>query len=83
MGIPAPNKKTKVVIKSRSTVNLTAKQLKTFMNKNGFAVRELSELLGVTEQAVKLWLNDLRTINLTNSRLIRLFEKRPLLIKEF
>lgn len=62
---------------------LSSEELTEFMNHNGLSTKEFSEILGVTEQAVKLWKNGLRDFSITNSRLIRLFEKYPQLLKEF
>ena len=62
---------------------LVDQEIIEFMNLHGFGYREFAELLGVTYQAVKLWTNGKRYIGLTNSRLLRLFNKYPYLMKEF
>lgn len=62
---------------------LTPQELQTFMNHHGISVREMSEILGVTVKAVQWWLGGQREISVTNSRLVRLFDKYPQLIKEF
>ena len=62
---------------------LTVEQLKEFMNHHGISTKELSEIFGVTIQAVNLWMNGLREFSVTNSRLVRLFQKYPHLLKEF
>lgn len=67
----------------RTNERLTIKELDKFMKKNGVSIKEFSEILGVTEQAVKLWLTGQRVFSITNSRLIRMFIKWPNLIREF
>lgn len=62
---------------------LTDEELRTFMNKHGLADKELGQILGVTLQAVRLWLGGSRSISVTVSRLVRLFDKYPQLLKEF
>ena len=64
-------------------MNLTPKELIAFMHHYGISKRELSEILGVTIQAVTFWLKGKREISLTITRLVRLFEKYPQLIREF
>lgn len=58
-------------------------ELREFMNKHGISVLEFSQVLGVSRQAIKLWLDDKRDVTITNSRIIRLLNKYPQLIKEF
>lgn len=60
-----------------------AEELADFMNHHGISVRELAEILGVSESAVKSWRCGFREMDLTKSRLIRLFDKRPELLREF
>lgn len=62
---------------------LTIKELNEFMNKNGLSRNELADILGVTYQAISLWLNGKRDISLTISRLVRIMQKYPQLIREF
>lgn len=85
MGIPSPLKKNEQVHSKRSTVGekLSTDGLNKFMKKHGISDKELAELFGVTIQAVNLWTTGQRTISVTNSRLIALFEKYPQLIREF
>ena len=70
---------------SRITKNekLTAEQLRTFMNTHGLADKEFAQIMGVTMQAVRLWLTGDRSISITISRLVRLFTKYPNLLREF
>lgn len=75
MPIPTPN--------SKSNEHLTIKELTAFMNKNGLSPKEFAEILGVTIQAVNLWLNGGRDFSVTNTRLIRMFQKYPTLLREF
>ena len=56
---------------------LTIKELQKFMNYHGISIKEMSEILGVTPQAVNLWLNGQREISVTLSRLVRMFMKYP------
>jgi len=62
---------------------LKPKELQDFMNFHGISRRELSEIFGVTTPAVSLWLTGQREFSVTNSRLVRLFDKYPKLLKEF
>lgn len=64
-------------------VLLTVDELTIFMQVNGFNQVTLGELLGVTRQAVSLWLKGQRDISETNSRLLKLFIKYPNLLREF
>jgi len=80
MSIPLP---TPPITKRVKSDQLTAVELKAFMNKHGISTKELGEILGVTLQAVRLWLGGDRGISLTVTRLIAMFEKYPQLIKEF
>ena len=80
MSMPTPGQKRPV---SKAVENLTAQELKEFMQKHGFSEAELSDLLGVTKQGLRLWIRDQREINLTATRVIRMFEKYPGLMREF
>jgi transcriptional regulator with XRE-family HTH domain len=62
---------------------MSLKELNDFMKLHGISDKELSEIFGVTIQAVKLWLNGQREFSVTNSRLVRMFNKYPQLIREF
>lgn len=62
---------------------LLIKELMAFMQLHGISKKELAEILGVTIQAVNLWLNGKRDISVTVTKLIRLFNKYPTLIREF
>jgi len=62
---------------------INAEELQAFMDKHGISQKELSEILGVSIQAVMLWVASKRDISVTNSRLVRLFDKYPHLIREF
>jgi len=67
----------------KNNVKLTATELKDFMNLNGLSTKEFAEILGVTFQAVKLWLTAQRDISLTTTKVIRLFIRYPQLLREF
>lgn len=62
---------------------LLIKELMVFMHKHGISANELAEILGVSGQAVSLWLSGKRDVSLTTSRLIRMLDKYPHLIREF
>lgn len=62
---------------------LTADEVVRFMNKNGLSDKEMAEIFGVTIQCVRLWTSGDRTFTVTNSRLIKMFEKYPTLLREF
>lgn len=62
---------------------MSAQELSEFMKLHGISEYEMSELLGVTPQAVRLWLTGQRPFSVLNSRLIRMFQKYPQLIKVF
>ncbi len=70
-------------MKIPSSKNLTIKELQTFMNFHGVSKKEFSEILGVSIQAVNLWMNGKREFSITNSKLIKIFIKYPQLIREF
>lgn len=64
-------------------IQLSADQLKNFLNYHGLSDKEFSDLLGVSPQAVKLWKTGQREFSETNSKLLRLFDKHPKLMREF
>ncbi len=58
-------------------------QLKIFMVKYKMSPKTLAELIGLTPMAVEHWLIGRRSIAKPYGRLIRLFDKKPELMKEF
>lgn len=62
---------------------LTCAEINAFINFYGFSDQEFADLLSVSLQAVRLWKSGQREFSSTNSRLIRLFCKRPELMREF
>jgi len=58
-------------------------QLKAFLLKHDLTSAELASLLGVTTQAVWQWIHGKRSVSLTVSRLVTLFDRRPELMREF
>jgi len=62
---------------------LTIKELMEFMDKNGLSKNELADILGITYQAISLWLNGKRDISLTVTRIVRIMQKYPQIIREF
>lgn len=87
MALPMPGKpkNNSPVHSKRSTEGerMTMAEVKAFMKSHGIGEKEFAELLGVTIQAVTLWMNGKREFSVTNSRLLRMFEKYPKLIREF
>lgn len=85
MALPSPVKKNEIIHSKRSIEGekLTSEELVKFMNQNGLSEKELSEIFGVTIQAVKLWVTGQREFSVTNSRLVKVFIKYPQLIREF
>lgn len=81
MAIPKPSILSKV--ETLKTEQLTIKELIAFMTKNGLSHKEFAEILGVTIQAVNLWLDGKRDISVTNTRIIRVFQRYPTLLREF
>ena len=71
------------MIRVTSQEKMSPEELLKFMNTHGINVKELSEILGVTSPAVRFWLNGTREMSILISRLIRLFDKNPLLLREF
>ncbi len=62
---------------------MTPSELREFMAKYELNPGNLAELLGVTRMAVINWLGCKRAISLNTARLIRLFDRRPELMREF
>lgn len=57
-------------------------EFNTFLNKHGIADIEFAEIFGVSVQAVWLWKKGERELSLTNSKVIRLLDRYPQLLKE-
>lgn len=81
MSMPMP--KFKLSKRISDNQKISPEELQAFMDHHGISIKELSEILGVSFQAVRLWLTGERSISVTNSRLVLLFKKYPKLIKEF
>lgn len=79
MALPTP------VVSKRSIERekISAEELDKFMKLHGISEREMAEIIGVTVQGVRFWLSGERDINVTVSRVIRLFQKDPKIIREF
>ena len=54
-----------------------------FMGNHNLNRQELAKLLGVTAQAVDHWLTERRDASLTVLRLLRMFDRYPMLKAEF
>ena len=63
--------------------HLTIKELIAFMNVNGLSHKEFADILGITVQGIVLMLEGKRNITKPTTRLIRMFQKYPQLIREF
>lgn len=83
MTIPLPTPPPVVTKRMNRNEALTSEELKLFMDKHGISIKELSSILGITIQAVRLWLSGDRGISLTVTRVIRMFDKHPQLIRDF
>jgi DNA-binding transcriptional regulator YiaG len=62
---------------------LSPNELKEFMQKFGFTVRSLSDLLGVSTTCVIYWCAGKRKVPETTARLLRYFERYPNAILDF
>lgn len=78
--LPLPRNKS---LRVKRHEKMSSDELKSFMVNNGISEKELCEILGVTIQAVKLWLDGERSISVMMTRVIRLMQKHPSLIREF
>jgi len=56
---------------------MTSIELEDFMKRHGMSYTDVAALVGVTPQAVWQWLQDKRSISLTVSRLLHLFDRHP------
>jgi len=63
--------------------NMSASELNAFMKKHGFSDDSLADLLGVTLQAVRLWVRSQREISVTVTRLLRMLDKYPQMIQVY
>jgi len=62
---------------------MSKKELEGFMAIHGLSVITLAELLGVTRQAIYLWMGSKKGVTPTASKVIRFLANNPKLIKEF
>lgn len=62
---------------------MTSKELLAFMHKHGISESEMGQILGITPGAIRHWLSGERQMSQTTTRLIRLFDRNPELLKEF
>jgi DNA-binding transcriptional regulator YiaG len=76
MSLPIPGQ-------TKTEEHLTIKELLDFMRTYGMSTQEFADTIGVTIQAVNLWIKGERDISLTTTRLVRLLTKYPQLIREF
>lgn len=58
-------------------------QLKDFMKRHNLDNPALAKLIGLSPSAVSHWVNGVRTIAKPYGRLMRLFDRKPELMKEF
>lgn len=62
---------------------MKSNEVVNFRLKNNLTQKELAKLLGITFQAVMFWENGSRQVPPTTSKLLKLFDKYPQLLKEF
>ena len=62
---------------------MTPQELRSFLDKHELTPSNFAILIGVTYICVLHWLDGRRSISLPISRMIRLFDRRPELMKEF
>lgn len=62
---------------------MNPQNLREFMINHHLSDKALADLLGVTRMAVIQWLGGKRTVSLTVTRLLNMFDKHPELMKEF
>ena len=62
---------------------MNAEQLAVFMKKYGMDEKRFAELIGITPSAVTHWLTGRRSIAKPYGRLVRLFDRKPEIMKEF
>lgn len=77
--IPSNVRSTRHIVNEK----MSPTELKAFMDKHGMSDKELGEVLGITGPAIRWWLLGKREISVTNSRLLRFFDKHPKMIAEF
>lgn len=75
-----PTPKSKRIPKNEK---MSSEELKAFMDLHGVSITELASICGVSNNAVKYWLNGDRSISVLVTRLVRLFKKYPSLIRDF
>lgn len=61
----------------------TPAEIRALHERLGMSIRAFSALLGVNPRTLTYWLSGERTPDTTSSRLLRLIEKKPLLLLEF
>lgn len=85
MSLPLPKMTSKAVqkITSNNVQNMSVTELQSFMQKHGFNEKTLADFLGVTVQAIRLWTRGQREISIINTRILRMMNKYPHLMKEF
>lgn len=62
---------------------MNQQRLREFMLTHHLDDKKLADLLGVTRMAVINWLGGKRTISLTVTRILNLFDRKPDLMREF
>ncbi len=62
---------------------MTGKELRIFLKKYDLTQVEFANLLGVTPMAVQHWLTDKRSVARPIGRLLRMFDRKPELMREF
>ncbi len=62
---------------------MTPQELEKWLKKHGLKEGDFAELIGVTYPAVQHWTNGRRSVSLTVTRLLRLFDRDPSLMRGF
>jgi len=62
---------------------MTPYDLEKFLDKYGLTDEEFARLLDVTTPAVKHWLKGIRKISPTVAKLVKIFDSKPEIMKEF
>lgn len=62
---------------------MTPTQIKAFMTKHNLNQEHFATLIGVSPMCVSNWVRGNRSMSLTTARVLRLFERKPQLMKEF
>lgn len=77
-----PNNKPERVAPNPHVKQLTTEELQKFMSFHGVSDKELATMIGKSARTIESWLNGNRNICLTTSKLIRLLDRYPTMMRE-